>query len=197
MKSTSRLFVASLLFAFTGALFVVTPARAQTFITFYAFTGAPAGIGPAGTLIRDARGNLYGTTVYGGNGGGTVFKLDTSGNETVVYSFCTGGNCPDGAEPYAGVVRDARGNLYGTTQLGGDLTCSQYNSGCGVVFKVDPSGHESVLHAFTDGTDGGYPMAGLNGDGKGNLYGTAAGGGDLTCSTFWVGCGTVFEISPK
>jgi uncharacterized repeat protein (TIGR03803 family) len=87
-------------------------------------------------VVRDPAGNLYDTTSYGGDfSNGTVFKLDTTGQETVLYSF-TGG--ADGAIPLAGVIRDAAGNLYGTTADGGPFSS-------GTVFKVDTTGKESVL----------------------------------------------------
>jgi uncharacterized repeat protein (TIGR03803 family) len=121
-----------------------------------------------GSMLLDAAGNLYGTTYLGGaSGAGVVFKIDTSGDESVLYSF-TGGT--DGGYPVAGVIRDAAGNLYGTTYAGGA-------SNAGVVFKIDTSGNESVLYSFTAGTDGGYPSAGVISDAAGNLYGTTSSGG--------------------
>jgi uncharacterized repeat protein (TIGR03803 family) len=135
---------------------------------------------PIGNLIRDAAGNLYGTTQMGGAYGyGTVFKIDGAGTETVLYSF--GAAVPDGDYPYAGVIEDSAGNFYGTTSGGGanDL---------GTVFKLDPSGHETVLHSFAGGSDGSDPMAGLVRDPSGNLYGTTFQGGYL------YGVGTAFEV---
>jgi uncharacterized repeat protein (TIGR03803 family) len=137
----------------------------------YSFTGIGGdGAFPEyGTLVRDSSGNLYGTTFGGGINNqfcffacGTVFKVDASGNETVLYSFTGSGG--DGYEPWAGLVRDPAGNLYGTTFYGGAY-------GVGTVFTIDPTGKETVLHSF-DGSDGGYPWAGLIRDVKGNLYGT-------------------------
>jgi uncharacterized repeat protein (TIGR03803 family) len=123
-------------------------------------------------------------------GCGVVFKVDGSGKETVLYRF-TGG--ADGAETFAGVIRDAEGNLYGTTYFGGDLSgCS--GLGCGVVFKLDPTGKETVLYTFTGGTDGANPNANLLQGEEGNLYGTASDGGDLSCSAP-SGCGVVFKIA--
>ena len=148
----------------------------------HTFTGGADGAEPLGGLIQDAAGNFYGTTEYGGAAGaGVVFKLDPNGNETVLYSF-TGG--ADGAYPLAGVTMDSAGNLYGTTLDGG-------SAGIGVVFKLDPMGHETVLHSFA-GPDGQWPYSGVTFDSAGNLYGT----------TFWGGVpngfprGVVYKLDP-
>jgi uncharacterized repeat protein (TIGR03803 family) len=119
-----------------------------------------------------------------------LYKVDPTGKETVLYSFAGGF---DGAFPYAGLVRDVAGNLYGTTVYGGiSRACP---SGCGVVFKLDPTGKETVLHSFAGGADGGNPLAGLVRDTAGNLYGTTSYGGDLSgCGGF--GCGVVFKLDP-
>jgi uncharacterized repeat protein (TIGR03803 family) len=147
----------------------------------YNFAGGTGdGQGPWGGLIRDASGTLYGTTYSGGiksgclinNGCGTVFKVEKTGKETVLHFF-TGGS--DGGGPYGSLVRDVQGNLYGTTSGGGDPGCL-----CGVVFKLDPSGKETVLHTFTDAPPSNYegPAAGLVRDKDGNFYGTTFLGGD-------------------
>lgn len=108
---------------------------------------------PRGGLTRDSAGNLYGTTYSGGPAGaGVVYKLDTSGNLTVLYSF-TGK--ADGRGPTAGVIRDSAGNLYGTTDYGG--VTSSISAGWGLVYKLDTAGHETVLYTFTGGADGGSP----------------------------------------
>ena len=160
----------------------------------YRFRNGTKGLYPVGGVIQDKAGNLYGATEVGGAfSSGTVFKLDTTGQKTVLHSF-TGG--ADGQNPVAGVIRDAAGNLYGTTQYGGGLTC--FGSGCGTVFKLDTTGKETVLYRFTGGADGASPVAGLVRDAAGNLYGTAYFGGDLTgsfCSALG-GCGVVFKIAP-
>jgi uncharacterized repeat protein (TIGR03803 family) len=178
-----------------GTVFMVNAASAESVL--YSF-GATENDGkyPYGSLVRDGAGNLYGTTFGGGTSGsnacngygcGTVFKLTPKGKETVLYNF-TGGT--DGATPEAGVVRDAAGNLYGTTYLGG-----AYN--WGTVFKIDPSGNETVLHSFNGATgDGGDVMGALTMDAEGNLYGTTQGGGISGCNpTLNIGCGTVYEIA--
>jgi uncharacterized repeat protein (TIGR03803 family) len=163
------------------------------FKVLYSFTGGADGGNPYAGLIRDAGGNLYGTTTGGGSSNrGTVFKLTPTGTETVLYSF-TGG--ADGGNPYAGLVRDAGGNLYGTTVAGGGKSSTCFY-GCGVVFKLSPTGTETVLHSFTRGADGGTPYAGLIQDAAGNLYGTtASGGATSTCGPPY-GCGVVFKLTP-
>jgi uncharacterized repeat protein (TIGR03803 family) len=155
-------------------------AQAQTFKVLYNFKGAKGGANPYAPLIRDSAGNLYGTAEAGGSSGaGTVFKVDKSGKETVLYSF-TGG--ADGANPFAGLLRDAAGNLYGATAYGGA-------SGVGTVFKLSKTGKETVLHSFAGGTsDGCYPFGGLLQDTAGNLYGTTE-----VCGAS--GVGTIFKIS--
>jgi uncharacterized repeat protein (TIGR03803 family) len=165
-------------------------AQAQTFTVLYSFSLLPDGSSPPAGLVRDTAGNFYGTTEYGGLPGcgmygcGTVFKVDTSGTETVLYRFRGG---TDGANPDAGLIWDGSGNLYGTTVYGGNDDCNP-TSGCGTVFKVDTGGTETVLHSFAGGsTDGCYPTGGLIRDKAGNLYGTT----DF-CGTSSLG--TVFKL---
>jgi uncharacterized repeat protein (TIGR03803 family) len=142
----------------------------------YSFSGGTDGGYPDAGVIQDAAGNLYGTTSVGGSMSlGTVWKLDATGTETVLYSF----SGPDGANPFGGLVRDAGGNFYGTTQSGG---ASKF----GTVWKLDATGTETVLHNFTGGSDGASPSASLIFDATGNLYGTAYSGGAK-------GFGVVFE----
>jgi uncharacterized repeat protein (TIGR03803 family) len=173
-----------------GTVFKLDKKSTETVL--YSFPGGNAGYYPFGALVLDASGNLYGTTASGGaSGHGTVFKLDRTGKETVLYSF-TGG--ADGAIPYAGLIRDMAGNLYGTTYAGGTSTfCT---NGCGTVFKLNKTGKETVLHSF-GGADGAYPFSRLIRDKAGNLYGTTVYGGDLSCYPFnGNGCGTAFKITP-
>ncbi len=170
----------------TGGAFRLDPAG--NFTPIHVFTGGAGGFDLVAGVVLDAAGNIYGTAYQGGTGTckdltgcGVVFKLDSSGNETVLHTF-TGG--PDGGSPLGGVVLDSAGNLYGTTQYGG----SAYGSaGHGVVFKLDPSGHETVIHTFTGKPDGGTPGAGVILDQSGNIYGTTYAGGA-------VNRGTVFKL---
>jgi uncharacterized repeat protein (TIGR03803 family) len=153
-------------------------AQAQTFTTLHNFAdGADGGKSTAG-VIQDKSGKLYGTTDNGGSGYGVVFEVNTAGAETVLYSF-TGG--ADGSVPVAPVLRDSKGNLYGTTFWGGSYCY------CGVVFKLDTAGNETVLHSFGNSSDGVNPTQGLIMDKAGSLYGTTNGGG----SSYY---GTIFKL---
>jgi uncharacterized repeat protein (TIGR03803 family) len=151
--------------------------------------GSGDGANPYAGMILDSTGNLYGTTLNGGkHGAGTVFKIGANGKEVILFNFSGG---KDGGYPYAGVIRDKAGNLYGTTYLGGNLTCYY---GCGTVYKLSPQGKETVLYRFPpSASDGAFPYAGLIRDGKGNLYGTTLGGGDYHCQPN--GCGAVFKLN--
>lgn len=160
-----------------GVVYKIDASNQETVL--YKFTGGDDGSNPAAGVILDPAGNILSTTYYGGNSGcGVVFRLSTSGEETVLHSF-TGGT--DGCNPLAGVI-SLSGNLYGTTYYGGAY-------GYGVVYKVDASGKETVLHSFTGGADGGNPIAALINDSAGNLYGTAENGGAN-------GAGVVFKLTP-
>ncbi len=159
--------------AFLAMIFAIHTAQAQSLNVLFTFDGSNGG-NPDSGVVRDSSGNFYGTTFYGGTSdNGTVFKLDANGAETVLYSF-TGSL--DGGNPYAGVIRDGAGNLYGTTTSGGGPQpgCS---SGCGVVYKIDPAGQETVLYRFTGEKDGATPTGSLLRDSSGNLYGTTSQGG--------------------
>ena len=129
------------------AVVAIASAQAQTYSVVYTFAG-PDGAGPDAGLVLDTQGNLYGTTANGGgalacsggvlgHGCGTVFKVDKTGNETVLHRFTKAGG--EGANPVAGLVLEANGNLYGTTANGGDSSCAVgFGRGCGTVFKVTP-----------------------------------------------------------
>jgi len=150
--------------------------------TLYTFTG-PDGAEPYAGVIRRGT-TLYGTTLVGGTfNHGTVFKLDRTGKETVLYSFSGG---EDGALP--GLIQYYKGNLYGVAEQGGMGGCV---GGCGTVFKIDTSGNETVLYSFTGGADGAWPTGTPAIDAAGNLYGTTLFGGDSKC-----GCGVVFKLDP-
>ena len=175
-------------------------AQELTLTTLHSFTGDD-GANPEAGLIADPAGNLYGTTQRGGVtttescrpvGCGTVFQLTPSGTLNVLHSF-TGS---DGEEPFAGLIADAAGNLYGTTDSGGAPMSCNITTGCGTVFQLTPSGTLNVLYSFT-GSDGSHPVAGLLADEAGNLYGTTATGGDRTsCAAQFIGgCGTVFQLA--
>jgi len=129
-------------------------------------------------LVLDTAGNLYGTTYGGGaNSRGTIFRVDTTSSESVLYSFASGA---DGQNPSAGLIL-VGSELYGTTEAGG-------TSGYGTVFEVSTSGQETILYSFQGGADGSYPAGGLIRDSAGNLYGATTSGGAS-------GDGTVFKIA--
>jgi uncharacterized repeat protein (TIGR03803 family) len=174
-----------------GTAFKLTPDGRESLIhTFCTQADCPDGSYPDAGLTADRAGDFYGTTVRGGaHGFGTVFTLAPDGSETVLYSFKGGW---DGAHPFAGVVADGHGNLYGTTWQGGGTGC-QLGLGCGTVFKVTREGTETVLHSFLGGHDGSYPVAGLAVDGHDNIYGTASLGGSTGCDG--LGCGIVFKLA--
>jgi uncharacterized repeat protein (TIGR03803 family) len=152
------------------ALIASAGAQAATLTALHAFSGGD-GAFPAAGVIRDSQGNLYGTTELGGAGGyGTAFKVDAGGNETTLYNFCTETNCTDGASPAAGLLRNKKGNLTGTTYAGGTDTSCGSGNGCGTVFELRPNGTLSTLHSF-DGADGTFTYARLARNGS-NLYGT-------------------------
>jgi|HubBroStandDraft_6_1064221.scaffolds.fasta_scaffold02427_9 uncharacterized repeat protein (TIGR03803 family) len=177
------------------------------FSVLHTFEGGD-GASPDSILRFDAAGNLYGTTIYGGSsntcqgGCGTVFKLAPNGNgtwtESVLHSFCSLDGCKDGWYPGEGpLVIDAAGSLYGVAGLGGANQCFQ-GGGCGLVYRLDAGGHETVLYNFAGGKDGAGPAAGVVMDKAGNLYGVAGRYGDAGCKDGdGQGCGVVFELTLK
>jgi uncharacterized repeat protein (TIGR03803 family) len=176
------------LVVFAVVVLLANAALAGTSVA-YSFMGDEDGEYPSTDLVRDGAGNLYGTTVQGGDfGGGSVFQLSPSGTHTVLYSF-TGG--ADGGQPYGGVTLDPQGNLYGTAVIGGTGgVCAE--DGCGVAYKLANVGGtwtQTVLHHFTGGDDGSGPGGGMTRDAKGNLYGMTPTGGAF-------GVGVIFQLHP-
>lgn len=168
-------------------------AQAQTFTTLYSFQGIPDGSEPFADLVTDEQGNLYGTTVSGGDspncplGCGTVFKVDSAGNESVLHSFAF----HDGARPFAPLLRDKIGNLYGTAEYGGNSAFCRELHGCGTVYQLELAGRFRVLHYFHGPpSSGAAPFGGLIFE-NGSLYGTTFYGGASSCNH---GCGTVYAM---
>ncbi len=182
-----------------GTVFELSPnssGKGWSFKLLHSFAGVADGDGrfPLGPLIFDKAGNLYGTTIEGGNaacggggGCGTVFVLKptpTGWRERVLHSF----DGPDGLDPLAGLAEDAAGNLYGTTSSGGGSVCGD----CGTVFELSrrSGGWEfATLYDFTGGNDGQDPGGLLFAGTRGEVYGMAQGGGSL-------GGGVAFELFP-
>ncbi len=183
--------------SYDGTVFTITPAGALT--TLYSFQcsdgNCPNGSEPNG-LVLSTDGNFYGTTQNGGATSwgccGTVFKITPSGTLTTIYTFSTQGN--DGVNPAAALVQGADGNFYGTT-TGSNLT------GGGTVFKITPGGTLTTLYTFcnlVNCMDGRAPVAALVEGMDANFYGTTEAGGRATNCNSWnyIGCGTVFKITP-
>lgn len=170
-----------------GVLFKVTLAGVETVL--HRFSGQADGAFPQ-DLISDDAGNIYGETggSYQGGNGGTIFKLDTAGNLTTLYTFPAGAK---GTSPRWGLLRTRNGVFYGVTQFGGNTTnCPLGTAGCGVAFSVNAQGTERVLHTFAEKAgDGAEPSASLL-DAAGDGYGTTFFGG-IVNSTCPFGCGVV------
>jgi hypothetical protein len=219
MIHKTRARVANRLLLFALVLALVSDASAEwKEKVLYSFQGLPDGSVPAGGVVFDTHGNLYGATTEGGANScpgiaqcGTVYQLTppaTKGDawtETVLYIFL-GKNHNDGNTPAGGVRMDAAGNLYGTTAYGGGGGCILLgtNVGCGTVYELSPptqkggAWRETVLYSFKGDTDGQLPVGDLAFDKQGNLYGaTQYGGGYGSCNpSFYQHCGTIFELSP-
>lgn len=165
--------------------------KGATTEVIYSFAGEDDGEYTDTDIAVDRAGNLYGTSVLGGEfGGGTVWQLSPVGGgwvHTVLYSF-TGG--ADGGEPYKGVTLDGAGNLYGTAVTGGSGSCE---GGCGVTYKLTKSGDtwtQRVIHAFTGGADGSGPGSRVAVDKRGNVYGMTPTGGAN-------GLGVIYLLRPR
>jgi len=209
-----------------GTVFQVTPPSkpggAWTERLLYQFTGAADadGSGPNGGMIWGYKGNLYGTTMYGGNGPCTILgspagcgvvyamtppaQKDGTWTESVIYSFQ--GGAADGYVPNGELVSDAQGNLYGVTFFGGGYgVCDVFYPYCGTVFELSPPTEEGgewtekVLYSFHDLADGAMPNGALVLDSSGAIYGTTPIGGYLGCTNGegLVGCGVVYKLTPN
>jgi hypothetical protein len=206
-----------------GTVYQIAPPAKQgdpwteTVLHIFKGNASKDGASPAGGLVMDDAGNLYGTTAYGGTGNcvllgtlmgcGAVFELSPpkqkggKWTETVIYSSPT---AKQGYLPQGDLVFDAAGNLYGATEFGGGhgTTCNGFYQYCGAVFELSPpktkggKWTEKVLHGFSSGMDGAAPNGGLVLDSKGNVYGTTFGGGDENGPCGKVGCGTAFALTP-
>src|SRR5580704_17794308 len=221
MKSHHRARIPIGLLAILGAVFVFAPPASAEWKekVLYSFQGLPNdGAYPAGGVVFDKAGNLYGATTDGGANNcpgiaqcGTVFQLQAPAQnggawtENLLYVF-KGVNSNDGNTPVGGVIFDQAGNLYGTTAYGGTGNCMLFGGrvGCGTVYVLMPPKQkggkwtEKILHSFQSGKDGYFPWGDLTVDSAGNLYGaTEYGGGYGSCNApYYQYCGTVFKLSP-
>lgn len=154
-----------------GTLFEISAHKERV---LYSFQGGIDGTTPLGGIVRDAAGNFYGTTLSGGTAnGGTLFKVGADGTETILHNFTLASG--DGFQPRGGVIRDAAGNLYGITVLGG-------SQGWGILFRASTSGTETVLYSFP----GFQTPSPVIRDSAGNFYGTASGGSSPEGSVFQI-----------
>ncbi len=190
-----------------GTVFKISSDCAFTKLYGFCSDGACAdGRAPLAALVQAADGNLYGTTLYGGNlgvcpalltnGCGTIFKITPAGSLTTLHRFgldCSsaGVNCADGEKPSAPLIQASDGNLYGTTLYGGGTAACTYSEGCGTIFKITPAGDFATVYMFCSESnceDGSFPKGALVRAEDGDIYGTTAGGGAH-------GVGEVFKIT--
>jgi uncharacterized repeat protein (TIGR03803 family) len=185
--------------SFLLSLCIFAPsANAQSYKVLYSFTGGSDGGGPVFAPLIRVNGDLYGTTGSGGSSNdGTLFKLTPQGQETVLHSFAG----PDGIQP-SNLVRDAGGNIFGITSLGGPAggcNLALEPNECGVLYEYTASGAFNVLYAFTGSAGGANPVGKLTLSSNGNFFGATSSGGsnpDCNGSKYQFGCGTVFELTP-
>jgi uncharacterized repeat protein (TIGR03803 family) len=197
-----------------GVVYELSPTKSGpwTETVLYSFQGGDDGGTPESQMVFDSEGNLYGTAHGGGSGScgfgvpcGVVFELSPAESgpwtETVIYNFSS---FSDGIEPQGPLVRDAHGNLFGTTPLGGSVgnNCGYPYYGCGTVFEISPSAGgwtKTTLYTFQGVADGAQPQAGVILDSAGHLYGTADQGGNANGCVYNQdpGCGVVFTLRPS
>jgi uncharacterized repeat protein (TIGR03803 family) len=175
-----------------GVFYELSAHHKETVLHQFPYGGTADGWAPGGPMATDGQGNIYAATGTGGTSDfGTIYKIDTSGNETILYNFL---GQSDGSGP-EGLVSGPGGYFYGTT------ACSDacYTGGSGHVFKVDSAGNLTILYTFSGGADGGDPNAYLLFDAKGNIFGTTGLGGNSGCpiGNFDYGCGVVFKLTPE
>jgi uncharacterized repeat protein (TIGR03803 family) len=182
---------------FSGTIFKLSSRKDGTWKEqiLYSFCpiGCSDGQSPTG-IVRDAAGNLYGTTVgMGANGkGGTLFRLAADGSFTVLHNFCDEPDCKDGHQPGAPPLLDSAGNLYGTTVIGGGNDNQEGQLGGGAVFQLSGAGEFTVPHAFcakANCSDGQAPFSGLSMGPHGHLFGTTNQGGKFLG-------GVIYQITP-
>ncbi len=188
-----------------GTVFKITAAGKITYLHgFCSLSGCADGGNPEGALVQASNGNFYGTTSVGGaNGQGTVFEITPAGKLTTLYSFCSESSCADGSSPRSTLIQATEGDLYGTTEYGGNeydgvMGYCFASYGCGTIFAVTTAGKLTTLYSFcaqNGCTDGFFPPAGLTQDTNGIFYGTAPGGGNVNCPQQGGGCGTLFSLS--
>jgi hypothetical protein len=189
-------------------LMLIIPASAEwQEKVLYSFQGGANGSVPAGGVVFDKAGNLYGVTFDG-----VVFQLtppvqkSRAWTENILYVF-QGVSKRDGSTPSGGLVIDSAGNLYGVTAYGGTGNCVLLGNlvGCGTVYEISPpkekggAWKETILYSFPTAKEGYLPNGDLVFNGGGNLYGATTFGGTkgTTCNNFFGGqCGTVFELIP-
>lgn len=185
-----------------GTVFVLKPGGLVTTLYSFCMSCYDEGWGPQAGLVESLNGELFGTTIAGGDigcmsgsGCGTVFRITTNGQLTTVHSF----ELTDGAEPQSALVLSRNGNLYGTTTIGGANCSNDSHSFCGTIFRITAQGKFATVYSFCSQqgcTDGAGPWAALIQGSDGDLYGTTAfGGTSQACNGS--PCGTIFQITEQ